>query len=173
MQNEVVLGRPVLNRLPAHRYIRKVLDKPNHPNAQALLEFWREHEKSGGVRMGRDIPSRALARYLPNIIIAEPLSQWDDARIRLAGTAFMERFGRDVAGELTSRLYAEDPDGAALLLKLARQAAEIRKPGMIDLRYEPTRSKSFASRRYCCPSMRRMERPAGLWSARSGFRRPH
>lgn len=134
MQNEVVLGRPVLNRLPAHRYIRTVLDKPNHPNAQALLEFWHEHEKSGGVRMGRDIPSRALARYLPNIIIAEPLGQWDDARIRLAGTAFMERFGREVAGELTSRLYAEDPDGAALLLKLARQAAEIRKPGMIDLR---------------------------------------
>ena len=111
-----------------------MLDKPNHPSAQALLEFWREHEKTGGMRMGRDIPSRALARFLPNIIIAESLGHWDDARIRLAGTAFMERFGRDVAGELTSRLYAEDPDGAALLLKLARQAAEMRKPGMIDLR---------------------------------------
>ena len=134
MRNEVVLGRPVLNHLPVHRYVRAVLDKPNHPSALALLEFWHAHEESGGIRMGRDIPSRALAKYLPNIIIAEPLGQWDDARIRLAGTAFMERFGRDVAGELTSHLYAEDPEGAALLLKLARQAAEIRKPGMIDLR---------------------------------------
>ena len=134
MRNEVVLGRPVLNQLPVHRFVRTVLDRPNHPNAQALLEFWREHEKAGGIRMGRDIPSRALAKFLPNIIIAEPLNNWADARIRLAGTAFMERFGRDVAGELTSHLYADDPDGAALLLKLARQAAEIRKPGMIDLR---------------------------------------
>lgn len=134
MRNEVVLGRPVLNHLPVHRYVRTVLDQPNHPNARALLDVWREHEKTGGIRMGRDIPSRALAKFLPNIIIAEPLGHWHDARIRLAGTAFMERFGRDVAGELTSRLYAEDPDGAALLLKLARQATEIRKPGMIDLR---------------------------------------
>ena len=134
MRNEVVLGRPVLSHLPVHRYVRTVLDSPNHPSAQALLEFWRGYETLGGIRMGRDIPSRALAKFLPHIIIAEPQGHWDDARIRLAGTAFMERFGRDVAGELTSRLYAEDQDGAALLLKLARQAAEMRKPGMIDLR---------------------------------------
>ncbi len=134
MTNEVVLGRPVLNQLPVHRYVRTVLDKLNHPSAQALLECWREHEANGGMRMGRDIPSRALAKLLPNLIIAEPIGRWDGARIRLAGAAFMERFGRDVAGELTRHLYAKGEDGAALLLKLARQAAEFRKPGMMDLR---------------------------------------
>ena len=134
MTDNVVLGKPILNPLPVHRFIRTVLDRLCHPNAQALLQCWREHEANGGMRMGRDIPSRALAKLLPDIIIAEPIGCWDDARIRLAGTALMERFGRDGAGELTRKLYAGDRDGATLLLKLARDAAEIRKPGMIDLR---------------------------------------
>lgn len=134
MTDDVVLGKPVLSPLPVYRYVRSALDHLSHPNSQALFACWLEHEAEGGMRMGRDIPSRSLAKLLPNIIIAEPIDHWQDARIRLAGTALMERFGRDVAGETANDLYAEDRDGAKLLLKLARQAAEIRKPGMIDLR---------------------------------------
>jgi hypothetical protein len=100
----------------------------------ALLECWREHEAKGGMRVGRDIPSRALAKLLPYILIAEPVGSWGDARIRLAGTALMERFGRDVAGEVISDAYAEKPDGASSLLAAAHDAAENRHPGLIDLR---------------------------------------
>lgn len=121
MTDNIVLGKPILNPLPVHRYIRTVLDKLCHPNARALLECWREHEAKGGMRMGRDIPSRALAKLLPNIIIGEPIGGWDDARIRLAGTALMERFGRDVAGELTSELCPGSRRGRAV--------AKARPPG--------------------------------------------
>ena len=86
------------------------------------------------MRMRRDIPSRALARLLPYILITEPVGAWDDARIRLAGTALMERFGRDIAGELASHVYVNEPSGARLLLQAARRAVETREPGLIDLR---------------------------------------
>jgi hypothetical protein len=86
------------------------------------------------MRMGLDIPSRTLAKLLPFILIAKPISHSDDARIRLAGTALIERFGRDVPGELASHLYAADTAGAQLLLQLARHASRTREPGMIDLR---------------------------------------
>ena len=134
MSEAVVLGKPVLNQSPVYRYIRTVLDTVTHAGAISLLECWRGHEATGGMRMGRDIPSRALARLLPFILITEPVGDWDDARIRLAGTALIERFGRDVAGELASQVYAEDPDGAHLMLQQGRRAAETREPSIIELR---------------------------------------
>ena len=132
--SEVVLGKPVLNPSPTYRYVRTVIDSLTHPSAIALLECWRSLEEKGGMRMGRDIPSRALAKLLPYILITEPVGAWDDARIRLAGTALMERFGRDIAGELASHVYVNDPNGARLLLRAAQRAVETREPGLIDLR---------------------------------------
>ncbi|MGZ6009891.1 MAG: hypothetical protein ACXWLO_11455, partial [Rhizomicrobium sp.] len=80
---DVVLGKPVLNQSPVYRYIRTVLDTVTHAGAISLVECWRGHEATGGMRMGRDIPSRALAKLLPFILITEPVGDWDDARIRL------------------------------------------------------------------------------------------
>lgn len=134
MSEVVVLGKPVLGQSSTHRFVRTVLSAVNHPGAIALLECWRAYEATGGMRMGRDIPSHPLAKLLPFILIAEPIGHWDDARIRLAGTALIERFGHDVAGELASHLYAADTAGAQLLLQLARRASGAREPGMIDLR---------------------------------------
>ena len=134
MNQTVVLGKPILSPSPTHLFLRKSLDRLEHPSANALLTFWRDQEPKGGMRMGYDIPSRAVAKFLPHILIAEPVGDWDDARIRLAGTSLIERFGRDVAGDTASHIYAENPEGASVLLKAARRAAVDRDTGLVDLR---------------------------------------
>jgi hypothetical protein len=134
MSDAVVLGQPVLNPSPQYRYVRTVRMAPSHPSSIALMACWRELEAKGGMRMGRDIPSRALVKLLPHILITEPIDNWEDARIRLAGTAMLERFGRDIAGTLVSQIYENDLDGAQLLLHLGRCATESREPGVVDTR---------------------------------------
>ena len=134
MSDAVVLGQPVLNPSPQYRYVRKVRTEANHPNSIALIACWREHEAKDGMRMGRDIPSRALSKLLPHILITEPIDDWEDARIRLAGTAMLERFGRDIAGTLASEIYTDDQDGAKLLLQLGRRASQSRQPSVVDTR---------------------------------------
>ena len=134
MSEDVVLGKPVLNPSPKTKFARTELEAAQHPLSIALMECWLDHEVSGGMRMGRDIPSRALSKLLPHVLITEPIGSWDDARVRLAGTALIERFGRDVAGATVSQLYVSDPEGGKLLLRLGRRAVETRKPGLLDTR---------------------------------------
>lgn len=134
MSDAVVLGQPVLNPSPQYRYVRTVCAEASHPNSIALMAFWRALEAKDGMRMGRDIPSRALAKLLPHILITEPIDNWSDARIRLAGTAMIERFGREIAGTLVSENYTQDQDGAKLLLQLGARAAQSREPGVLNTR---------------------------------------
>lgn len=134
MNDDVVLGQAVLNPSPQYRYVRNVLANASHPGSLSLISCWKEFEAKGGMRMGRDIPSRALAKLLPHILIAEPVRQWEDARIRLAGTALIERFGRDIAGLLVTQLYADNPEGAPLLLELGRRTVQTRQTSVLDTR---------------------------------------
>jgi hypothetical protein len=134
MSDAVVLGQKVLNPTPQYRYVRTVRSTVEHPSSIALMSCWRELEAKGGMRMGRDIPSRALIKLLPHILITEPIDDWKDARIRLAGTAMIERFGRDIAGSLVSETYNQDDDAAKMFLELGRRAAHSREPGVVDTR---------------------------------------
>lgn len=134
MSESVVLGQPVHEPSAEFQYPKTVLTAPEHPSAAALIEIWRAHEAEGGMRMGRDIPSRGLAKLLPNIVIAEPIGAWEDAYIRLAGSVLTERFGRDIAGMRISELYQNDPKGGAMLLAGARCADETRQPGLLSTR---------------------------------------
>lgn len=134
MSDYVVLGQPVHRPSPEFQYPKAVLTAPEHPSSAALIEIWRAHEATGGMRMGRDIPSRALAKFLPNIVIAEPKADWSDAHIRLAGSVLTERFGRDITGVQLMELYRADPQGGAMLLGGARQADETRKPVLLGTR---------------------------------------
>jgi len=84
---------------------------PLHADAQMLIENWRAREADGGFVVGRDIPSRSLARILRNIAVSEPIGSSrnpDDVRIRLAGDAFRQRFGRDTTGAHLSELLEHD-----------------------------------------------------------------
>jgi hypothetical protein len=76
---------------------------PVHRGARTLLETWRAREAEGRFVVGRDVPSRGLARVLSGLALYEPLYT-GDFRVRLAGHSLRRRFGRDVTGENLSRL---------------------------------------------------------------------
>ena len=134
MSNSVVLGAVVHKPSAEFQYPKAVISVPEHPGSVALIEYWRTHEATGGMRMGRDVPSRAISKLLPNVAICEPVGAWTDARIRIAGAILTERFGRDIAGMLISELYCDDPEGGEMLLESARRAQQDRQPGLVSTR---------------------------------------
>jgi hypothetical protein len=82
---------------------RKV-DKLLHPDAAIALRFWRGRP-ADGLRIGRDVPSRAIARLLSRIGICEPAG--GDFRFHLAGSTIGQYYGREVGGALLSELYCD------------------------------------------------------------------
>jgi hypothetical protein len=86
--------------------IRAEIPGPTHYGASLLLDNWRDREKNrGGFVVGRDVPSRELATVLRNLALYEPVDDGADFRVRLAGTAFLRRFGRDITGLKLSEIY--------------------------------------------------------------------
>jgi hypothetical protein len=77
-----------------------------HRGARLLLETWRAREAESRFVVGRDVPSRGLARVLSGLALYEPL-RTGDFRVRLAGHALRRRFGRDMTGENLSHLLGE------------------------------------------------------------------
>jgi len=121
MTNGVLLGQSVHTPSTVRfRYERERADAPEHPSSLALLEYWREHEAQGGMRMGRDVPARRLAKVISGIAITEPIGDWSDGRIRHAGMVYTTRFGRDITGMTIRDLYTDDPDGGEALLEGAK-----------------------------------------------------
>ncbi len=80
------------------------LETPKLYGAQTLVDVWRGCRQ--GFVVGRDIPSRPLSGVLRNLAIFEPVAAGADFLVRLAGTALLRRFGRDVSGAKMSELYA-------------------------------------------------------------------
>ena len=79
---------------------------PVHRGARLLLDSWRARQSQGRFVVGRDVPSRDLAKVLSGLALYEPLYT-GDFRVRLAGHSLRRRFGRDVTGENLSRLMDE------------------------------------------------------------------
>jgi hypothetical protein len=88
--------------------IRTEIPTPTQYGACLLLDQWKTREQRGGFVVGRDVPSRDLASILRNIALYEPVDDGADFRVRLAGTAFMRRFGRDITGLTLSRIYGPE-----------------------------------------------------------------
>lgn len=130
MSGAILLGRAsVLEPSENYRYVLEPRKAPEHPSSQLLLEYWNSLEADGGMRMGRDIPARALARVLANVAVTEPVGDWRDGRMRLVGSALTNRFGRDITGVLISELFVyDDPKMLAMMLGGAKAAATRRKP---------------------------------------------
>ena len=124
---------------------------PVHRGARLLLEAWRAREAQGSFVVGRDVPSRALAKVLPGLALYEPLYA-GDFRVRLAGHALRRRFGRDVTGETLSRLmdqaqFAWHTGQMRGLLETGRPLiAEVRieEEGRLCLCYELVALRVFA-----------------------------
>jgi hypothetical protein len=128
----VVLGRSVERSHfeLEHRFRR--INMPTHPSTIRLTAYWQECEARGGLRMGVDIPARAIAMLLQDLTVAEPVRDWADARIRLAGSAMTEYFGRDVSGELMSETLAGSPRDCEMMLAGAKAAIARNRPGSIE-----------------------------------------
>lgn len=84
---------------------------PAHFGGRLLFDIWRERRVSGGLVVGRDVPSRALAPVLRNLAVYEPLDKARDFRVRLAGSALIRRFGCDITGLKLSELLERKPFG--------------------------------------------------------------
>jgi hypothetical protein len=80
---------------------------PVHFGARLLFARWRELQGGDGLVVGRDVPARQLGGILRNLAVFEPLDDCRDFRVRLAGTAFLRRFGRDITGLMLSEIFQE------------------------------------------------------------------
>jgi hypothetical protein len=130
MSGSVLLGRATLDPSADYRYVLEPRKEPEHPSSRLLLDYWRRCEKRGGMRMGRDIPHRALAKVLAYVAVTEPVNGWRDGYMRLVGSGLTDRFGRDITGVLISELFVyDDPQMYALMMGGAKAAATERRPG--------------------------------------------
>jgi hypothetical protein len=81
------------------------LPAPVHFGARLLFNHWQGKQQTGGMIVGRDLPSRALTPTLRNLILLEPVEGCRDFHVRLAGSAMLRRFGRDVTGLNLSDIF--------------------------------------------------------------------
>lgn len=104
------------------------LAQPVLETSKRFLQFWEGRPADGLVYL-RDVPSRAIASLLKNIIIWETIDDWSDARVRLMGSGLLFRFGMDVKGRLLSQLFAADE--VKQHLAMTRRAYEDNAPVMV------------------------------------------
>ena len=86
--------------------VHTVLPAPGLFGARLLLNDWTQKDAQGGFVVGRDVPSRTLGPVLRNLALYETLDLPADFRVRVAGTAYIRRFGRDVTGLKLSEIYS-------------------------------------------------------------------
>ncbi|MBS0275866.1 MAG: PAS domain-containing protein [Proteobacteria bacterium] len=108
------------------------INVPMHPSTIRLIAYWQACEARGGLRMGRDVPASGIAPLLPDLVVAEPVRDWADAHIRLAGSAMAEYFGRDLDGARMSEIFAGEPRDGEMLLAGARAAIARNRPGIVE-----------------------------------------
>jgi hypothetical protein len=128
----VVLGRNVDRSHYDFQHHIKIIKVPTHPSSIRLIAYWQECLSRGGMLMGRDVPSRAIASLLQDITVAEPVDDWKDARMRLAGSGMAAHFGRDVRGLLMSKIFAGEQSDMHMLLAGAKSVIARNRPGTVE-----------------------------------------
>jgi len=108
------------------------INVPRHPSTIRLIAYWQQCEARGGMRMDRDVPAPDIAPLLQDLMVAEPLRDWADAHIRLAGSAMAEYFGRDLDGARMSEIFAGEPRDGEMLLAGAKTAIARNRPGIVE-----------------------------------------
>jgi hypothetical protein len=104
---------------------------PTHVNSQSLLAVWRAREEAGGMAVGRDVPSRAIAAQLHSIMVTEPMAD-GDFRIRIAGSALRRRYGHEVTALRLSDLFERPYDEPHR--KYTRAVLETGAPCFLDVK---------------------------------------
>ncbi|HSM95061.1 MAG TPA: PAS domain-containing protein [Rhizomicrobium sp.] len=108
------------------------INMPTHPSTIRLIAYWQACEARGGMRMGRDVPASDIAALMPDLTVAEPVRDWADARIRLAGSAMAGYFGHEADGALMSEAVTGERRAREMLLAGARTAIARNRPGIIE-----------------------------------------
>ncbi len=107
------------------------VDKLTHPDAAQAIRFWQERP-ADGIRIGRDVPSRSIARLLSRIVVYEPVEGGADFKVHLAGSGVRRRFARDITGKTMAQLFsAEDLPARVLSLKYVLSRNEARMTRII------------------------------------------
>jgi hypothetical protein len=117
------------SRAPDYRESSVSIERPVHPGAHLALSIWRAQED--GLVVGRDIPSRKISSVLRNLAIYEPLDDGADFRVRVAGTAFYRRFGRDITGGRMSDMF--DPHDFAQKRNSILETLETGEPQFFEV----------------------------------------
>jgi hypothetical protein len=117
------------------------LREPVHYGARLLLNHWSEKQAKGGMVVGRDLPARELSPALRHLILYEPLEGGHDFRVRLAGSANLRRFGRDVTGTRISELF--EGDAFEWRLKTLARVLTTREPCSSDVLLKRSRRDSL------------------------------
>jgi len=84
-----------------------VIDAPCHPEGVQLHDYWLRCRARGGLKAGRDLPAREIAKLMSKLSVFEPNADKSDFRFRLAASGWLTLYGRDVKGEWLSSLYNE------------------------------------------------------------------
>lgn len=123
-----------------------------HDDAIALLAYWQERRAAGGFAMLREVPSKAIARFMKHLVVLEPLPNRSDFKYRIAGMILRERLGRDVTGMTISDVFDAEPARGLIAatrkvidtdapvfqrLHVRGMFAEVRRPELVQL---PVRS---------------------------------
>lgn len=85
----------------------RIVSQLTHSAGAAALRFWNSRPQDGIV-VGRDIPSRAVAKLLSRLIVYQPIVGEADFKVHLAGTSIRRRFGRDITGERMSEVFVPE-----------------------------------------------------------------
>lgn len=111
---------------------RVAIPEPVHSGARLLYSHWRSRQASGGLVMNRDVPSRALASILRNLVVYEPIADCRDFRARIAGSALIRRFDCDITGLKLSELF--DSGTFDMHRKMMKAVLETDTPSALDVR---------------------------------------
>lgn len=111
------------------------IDMPEHPSVAALHAYLEEKRGTREMPDRADIRPSEIARFMPNIIIAEAVNGGEDFRTRLFGTALVELLGEERTGKLLSE-YAEEA-----------AAFSSRNPEAVQRRWTYITQKAFFGRK--------------------------
>ncbi len=77
-------------------------------------------------------PARAIAALMKDVIVSEPIDDWQDARLRLVGSGMAAHFGRDVTGLCMNEVFAGELSDRDMLLAGARICIADNRPGTVE-----------------------------------------
>ncbi|WP_439814192.1 PAS domain-containing protein [Zavarzinia sp. CC-PAN008] len=97
---------------------------PTYPLAVDFMALWQARRQTGQAFTRADVPCRDLLRFMPNLILFEPLDDGADWHFRLVGSAIRQRFGIEPTGLTVRGLYtpADAEVQAGLYRWLARES---------------------------------------------------